>query len=94
MGAPKGTRPPSAGMGRRKGTPNKTTGLVREMVIRALDAVGGADYLQKQAEENPNAFLILVGKVLPLQVTGADGAPLIPALALTINRKAKDDATS
>jgi hypothetical protein len=42
------------------------------MVLQALSGAGGVDYLQKQATENPTAFLTLVGKVLPLQVAPAD----------------------
>lgn len=56
------------GPGRPKGLPNKTTTQVKEMVLSALDQVGGINYLVMQATENPNAFLTLVGKVLPLQV--------------------------
>lgn len=62
-----------AGKGRPKGVPNKATAAIKDMVIQALDRSGGVDYLQKQADENPVAFLGLVGKVIPLQVTGADG---------------------
>ena len=47
---------------------NKVTGEVKEMVLRALSNVGGEKYLEKQARENPTAFMTLVGKVLPLQV--------------------------
>lgn len=57
--------------GRVKGTPNKVTADVKEMVLAALTNVGGVDYLQSQAATNPNAFLTLVGKVIPLQVSGA-----------------------
>jgi hypothetical protein len=32
--------------------------------------------LEKQADENPTAFLTLVGKIIPLQVTGKDGGPI------------------
>lgn len=63
--------------GRQKGTPNKTTGDVKAMILDALNGAGGAAYLQRQAEDNPAAFMTLVGKVLPLQVSGADGGPLI-----------------
>lgn len=59
--------------GRPKGIPNKINGEIREMIICALDGVGGVGYLMRQAEENPVAFMGLVGKVLPLQVTGANG---------------------
>lgn len=61
-------RPPNAGKGRVKGVPNKVTKAVKEMVIAALDQAGGIDYLVEQSAKNPNAFLTLVGKVLPLDV--------------------------
>jgi hypothetical protein len=60
-----------AGPGRPKGIPNKQTTQLKEMILAALDASGGVDYLTKQAEENPGPFMALVGKVLPLQVAGA-----------------------
>lgn len=64
------------GKGRKKGTPNKLTRDVKEMILGALDKAGGVDYLVKQASASPAAFLTLVGKVLPLQVTGKDGGPI------------------
>lgn len=69
-------KPPAAGRGRPKGSVNKTTAAVKDMITQALDQAGGIDYLVTQASLNPTAFLTLVGKVLPLQVTGAsdDGA--------------------
>jgi hypothetical protein len=60
----------------RKGVPNKVTKALKDMIIGALDQAGGQDYLARQAEESPGAFLTLVGKVLPMQVTGPDDAPL------------------
>lgn len=68
--------------GRQKGTPNKLTASVKDMVIGALDAVGGQSYLVRQAEENPKAFLTLVGKVMPIQVVGGDNGE--PPLSITI----------
>jgi len=62
--------------GRVKGTPNKTTGEVKAMVLQALANKGGVKYLERQAEENPTAFMTLVGKVMPTQVTGEDGGPV------------------
>ncbi len=53
--------------GRQKGTPNKVTREVKEMVLEALSIAGGVDYLVEQAQKSPNAFLTLVGKVLPLE---------------------------
>lgn len=46
------------------------------MILQALDAKGGVEYLARQADENPTAFLTLIGKVLPLQVTGENGGPI------------------
>jgi hypothetical protein len=69
-------KPPAAGRGRPRGSPNKIQAAVKEMVIQALNEAGGVDYLKGQAATNPTAFLSLVGKVLPLQVTGAGGGPL------------------
>ena len=65
--------------GRKKGTPNKFTGALKDMVLQALDKAepgGGVAYLTKQAKDNPTAFMTLLGKVLPLQVTGQDGGPV------------------
>ena len=33
------------------------------MILGALDDAGGQAYLMRQAEENPTAFLTLIGKV-------------------------------
>lgn len=59
--------------GRAKGTPNKTTALLKDAILAAATAAGGGDlvkYLKTQAVDNPGPFLALLGKVLPLQVTG------------------------
>jgi hypothetical protein len=77
MAARKGTRPPAAGKGRVAGIPNKITRDVKEMILGALSGVGGQKYLEEQAIANPNAFMVLVGKVLPLQVSGEGGGPMI-----------------
>ncbi len=63
--------------GSRKGKPNKITRDVKEMILGALSAVGGQKWLQQQAEDNPAAFMTLVGKVLPLQVSGEGGGPVV-----------------
>lgn len=69
-------KPPNAGKGRKKGVPNKTTAALKDMILSALDNKGGVEYLERQADENPTAFLSLVGKVLPMTVTGEGGGPL------------------
>lgn len=65
-----GKRPQPKG-GSRKGRPNKITADVKAMILAALDKAGGVDYLLKQAQTNPNAFLTLVGKVLPMTVNAS-----------------------
>jgi hypothetical protein len=66
--------------GRSKGTPNKTTALLKDAILRAAEAAGGDNgmvgYLTMQAQENPGPFMALLGKVLPMQLTGAEGGPL------------------
>lgn len=72
-------RPPNAGKGRKKGVPNKVTAALKDMILTALNEAhedGAVAYLRDQASKNPTAFLTLVGKVLPLQVTGEGGGPI------------------
>lgn len=59
--------------GRARGTVNKQTGQVKDMILKALSNAGGVRYLTKQAKENPIAFMTLVGKVIPLQIGNAPG---------------------
>jgi len=49
------------------------TADLKGMILGALDAAGGQQYLADQAAANPTAFLTLLGKVLPMQVTGTEG---------------------
>jgi len=71
---------PPRSPGRPKGSPNKTTALLKDAILKAAEQAGGKDgmigYLQQQAKENPGPFMALLGKVLPMQVTGEDGGPL------------------
>jgi hypothetical protein len=46
------------------------------MILGALDDAGGQAYLMRQAEENPTAFLTLIGKVLPTTLSGDSNNPL------------------
>lgn len=55
--------------GRAKGTPNKSTKAIKDMIEGALSDVGGRKYLAQQAIENPAAFMTLVGKILPKDLT-------------------------
>lgn len=74
------TLPPNAGKGREKGVPNKSTKLLKDSILLAAEKAGGKDglvgYLAKQAAKNPKAFLALLGRVLPLQISGDGGGPV------------------
>lgn len=63
-------------MGRKKGTPNKATKALKDMILGALGDAGGQDYLRLQAQTNPGAFLALIGKVLPTTLAVDPNAPL------------------
>lgn len=77
--------------GRQKGIPNKLNGTIKDMVLTALDKVGGAEYLARQAEENPAAFLGLVGRILPTQLANADGSNIPWVVALPAEANSVDD---
>ena len=55
----------------------KISGTVREMVLEALAEKGGTKWLKQQMDKNPAAYMALLGKVLPMQVTGANEGPLV-----------------
>ena len=69
-------RPPAAGMGRKKGSQNKMTKALKDMILGALSQAGGEDYLAQQALEQPSAFLALLGRVLPTTLAGDPSAPV------------------
>jgi hypothetical protein len=67
---------PGPDAGRKKGVTNKITRDLKAMILGALEANGGQNYLEKQALENPVAFLTLLGKVLPTTLQGDPDRPL------------------
>jgi hypothetical protein len=62
--------------GRAKGTPNKTTKLLKDAILNAFDRAGGEDYLLGVAKADYKTFCTLLGRVLPQQVTGANEGPI------------------
>ena len=77
---PTGAAAMGAGPGRPKGVANKLTQTIKQSIEIAFLGVGGAEFLMQQARENPQAFMTLLGKIIPAQVqaelTGKDGGPL------------------
>jgi hypothetical protein len=84
----RGSKPGERRGGRKKGIPNKITANVREAIEMAFTGVGGHKYLMEQAKQNPTAFMTLLGKVLPTQITGAGGGPI---QTLDLSRVSNDD---
>lgn len=62
----KGEKRPNQG----KRGPDKNTKELKDMILQALSNKGGVEYLERQADENPNAFMSLIGKVLPMTIQG------------------------
>lgn len=89
-----GKTPPRS-PGRPKGSPNKTTALLKDAILQAAEAAGNKDgmvgYLTRQAKENPAAFMTLLGKVLPMQIGGDPDNPLraITTIELVAPRDAR-----
>jgi dipeptidase len=61
------------GQGRPKGSKNKETATIRQLIVEALDELGGVEYLKTTAASHPAAFLSLLGKVMPIQVANPEG---------------------
>lgn len=74
--------------GRKAGTPNKISAELKDIILTALDDAGGVKYLRNVAGSHPAAFLSLVGKVLPLQVSGDPENPLFPKVINVIAGRA------
>lgn len=70
--------------GRKAGTPNKTSMLLKEAIILAAESEGldrkGKDglvgYLRMLSRREPAVFGRLMEKLLPYQLTGKDGSPM------------------
>jgi hypothetical protein len=77
-------KPPNAGKGRPKGSPNKTTQALKDAILLAAEQSGGnkkgkdglVGYLKRVADTDVKAFSSLLGRVLPLQVAGDPSAPI------------------
>jgi len=67
--------------GRLKGTPNKVTTLAKDAIAAAAERLGGINRLVEWVRADPANERVFWGtiytKLLPLQVSGDPGAPLI-----------------
>lgn len=85
---PKTAKRPQPKGGSRKGIPNKFTGEIKQMILDALGEAGGTDYLVARAHDprTASAFLGLIAKVLPMQVTGVGGGAIQQSLTITFTK--------
>lgn len=69
-----------AGAGRKQGQTGEINRMIKEAVIAAAEGVGsdgaGTDgmvgYLMQRAQDQPAAFMGLLGRAMPMQVVGDD----------------------
>ena len=73
---PRGSRPGERRGGRKKGTPNTLTASVKASLQAVYAARGGDEALESWANENQTEFYKLWGRLLPQELTGADGGPI------------------
>lgn len=84
-----------AGPGRPKGVPNKMTMAVKDAIAQAAEQLGGVNRLVTWAQEDPlneRAFWSSIyTKLLPLQLTGEGGGPVLTAKITFIRAKPRAD---
>ncbi len=63
--------------GKPKGAVTKNTAAIKDMILTALSNAGGAEYLERRANDprTAAAFLGLIGKVLPMTIVGDKDNP-------------------
>jgi hypothetical protein len=79
----RGSKPGERRGGRKKGTPNKATKAVKEALLEALNDGAGAtafflEMKNSKVQAERIAFANICAKLIPAELTGKDGIPLIP----------------
>jgi hypothetical protein len=68
--------------GRQKGTPNRTTQACKDAIALVAEGLGGSNRMLEWVRQDPQNertfWKDIYPKLLPLQVTGEGGSPLIP----------------
>jgi len=73
--------------GRPKGSPNKVTASIKEAFKIAFDEMGGPEALIAWGRDNQTDFYKLVTKLIPTELTGADGGPIKTETAIPAEDK-------
>jgi hypothetical protein len=87
-------KPPAAGRGRPKGSPNKTTAIMKDAITAVYSdlqaSVENADNANAHfllwAKANATEFYKLASKLIPLQVAGDPDHPLVHEIRRSIVR--------
>jgi hypothetical protein len=75
--------------GRKPGVPNKLSGMAKENIAAVFTRIGGTAAMARWAKKNEGAFYGLYAKLLPHEVTGADGADLFAKVVREVVDPAK-----
>jgi len=63
-------------VGRKAGVPNKLSGMAKENIAAVFTRLGGTAAMAAWAKKNQTEFYKLYSRLLPHEVTGADGGAL------------------
>ena len=86
MAPPKGFKPSKPFLkgnpGRPVGVKNKVTQSIREAFLEAFEMRGGANALYQWSLGEPTEFYKLASRLIPQELTGANGGPLLGVVVL------------
>jgi hypothetical protein len=88
--------PKNRGPGRAKGQQNHTTVMIKDLLRESLTRAGGVEYLLRCARKNKNAYLNLIGRLIPGDIQAAalkaanDAAPDVKVNFTVAEVKAED----
>ena len=88
MAAPKGTRPPAAGKGRKPGSKNKIPREAKQAFAHAFEECGGVRGLVAWGRENQTEFYKLYARLIQVEVGGIGGGPIQSVVELKFVEKA------
>lgn len=63
--------------GRKAGTQNKLSLTVKAAVLEVFNNLGGVEQMGVWAAENPTEFYKIAARLIPTEVVGSEGGPLV-----------------
>ena len=75
IGQSTGKRAGNRGMGRPKGSVNKTTKTLKEALLNSFETLGSEKWLVSLAESDPKAYASLLGRLVPSEVKAEVSSP-------------------